>query len=324
MFGDDYKFCLNDGTRLIAQGSMQPTIVSTSPGTGGQDPSPGSGKRPQYFTLGVILLLSITTAGFAIAYFLGGKNSDPQLTDISSNQGTVAGPDTTDTGTTNSANTNANTAAPAEVEEIPRITGKTIKEKNPRLKTDISARYPQISGSRSADRFNSISEQLVRKHISDFKRELDCSAEDRFCELSIGYKTGLVTNRIISVEFGAGTDTGGAHPNSYSFVLNYDVDKQQVLSLDDLFSSSNFLGTISDYCIRKLRDQGLDYETLRDGAAPKSDNYDSWLITRSGLQITFDAYQVASYAEGPKTVTVPYSVLKNQIAPGGPISHLVK
>jgi hypothetical protein len=320
-FGDNNNFCLQDGTRLVAQGSTQPTIAVASPG--GQGPPPESGKGSQYFVWGVILLLSVIATGFAVAYFMGGKNNDPQFASTAANQFT-ASPDQTGTGAANSANTPANTAAPIEVEVNPRITAKSIKEKNSRLKTEISARYPQISGSASADKFNSISEQLVRKHISDFKRELDCSAEDRVCELSIEYKPGLVTNRIISVEFWAGTDTGGAHPNSYSFVLNYDVDKQQVLSLNDLFSASDYLGTISDYCIQRLKAQVSDYESLRDGASPKPDNYNSWLITNNGLQITFDAYQVASYAEGPKSVIVPYRVLKNQIAAGGPISHLVK
>ena len=321
IFGDDNDFCPEDGTRLVGQGSTQSTIAVTSPGSRG--PSPESGKGSQYFVWGVILLLSVIATGFAVAYFMGGKNNDPQPADTAANQFTTS-PDPTGTGAGNSANMPANTTAPIELEVNPRITAKSIKEKNSRLKTEISARYPLISGSASPDKFNSISEQLVRKHISDFKRGLDCSAEDRVCELSIEYKPALVTKRIISVEFWAGTDTGGAHPNSYSFVLNYDVDKQQVLSLNDLFSASDYLRTISDYCIKRLRDQVSDYESLRDGASSEPDNYKSWLITNNGLQITFDAYQVASYAEGPKSVIVPYSVLKNQIAAGGPISHLVK
>jgi hypothetical protein len=321
-FGDDCDFCLDDGSRLIVQGSTQPTIISTLPGAGRQGPALGPGKGSQYLVWGVIVLISITAAGFAIAYFMG-KNNDLLSANTATNQVSTS-PDKTGIGTENPANANANIAAPSESDGIPQITAKTIKEKNSRLKTDISARYPQISGSASADNFNSTSEQLVRKHISDFKRDLDCYAEDRFCELSIDHKAALVTNRIVSVQFWASFDTGGAHPNSYSFVLNYDVNRRQVLSLNELFSGSNFLGTISDYCISHLKNQVSDYETLRDGASPKSDNYKNWLITNSGLQITFDAYQVASYAEGPKTVLVPYSVLKNQIAPSGPISHLMK
>ena len=101
--------------------------------------------------------------------------------------------------------------------------------------------------------------------------------------------------------------------------------KGRELALSDLFKpNSNYLRAISDYCIRQLRNQVSDYDTLRDGAAPTANNYNGWLITRRGLSITFDAYQVAPYVEGPKDVLVPYSAIKNYAATSGPLAGLVK
>jgi len=223
-------------------------------------------------------------------------------------------------------NTMANTARPIKIGAIPRITQKIIRENDARQKIAISVRYPQISGVASAHDFNALSEQLARRHIARFKGDLDPpDADARNRELDITYKAGLIDNRLVSIDFGAGTDWGGAHPNSYSFVLNYDLGAQRELGLYDLFrSNSGYLQTISDYCIRRLRNQVTDYESLRDGAAPSLENYDSWIITRGGLSITFNAYQVASYAEGPKTVLVPWSALRGLILKGGPVSHLVR
>jgi hypothetical protein len=47
-------------------------------------------------------------------------------------------------------------------------------------------------------------------------------------------------------------------------------------------------------------------------------------ITKKGLWITFDPYQVAAYAAGPQTVLVPYSALKDIIKPDGPVATFAK
>jgi hypothetical protein len=40
------------------------------------------------------------------------------------------------------------------------------------------------------------------------------------------------------------------------------------------------------------------------------------------LEVTFNPYQVASYAEGPHTVLIPYNVLKDVIDPQGALSRI--
>ena len=208
----------------------------------------------------------------------------------------------------------------------PKVTPKAIKENNRRLKYEISARCPQISGVTAAAGFNRRAERLVRQRIATFKRDIGTPERgSRARSLEINYSVSLVSDNLISVGFDAYFETGGAHPNSYSFVLNYDLQSGRELALGDLFKpNSGYLRVISDYCIRQLRNQVSDYDTLRDGAAPTTNNYNSWLITQRGLSVTFDSYQVASYAEGPKGVLVPYSVIKNYVGPSSPIANLVK
>ena len=45
---------------------------------------------------------------------------------------------------------------------------------------------------------------------------------------------------------------------------------------------------------------------------------------KTGIGITFDAYQVGPYAAGPQFVMVPYSALKDIINPEGPIAQFAK
>jgi hypothetical protein len=63
------------------------------------------------------------------------------------------------------------------------------------------------------------------------------------------------------------------------------------------------LNVISAYCVKDLQDQSkkndmLMEDQIKEGAAPRADNYGAWTITRKGLWITFDPYQVAAYAAG--------------------------
>jgi hypothetical protein len=59
---------------------------------------------------------------------------------------------------------------------------------------------------------------------------------------------------------------------------------------------------------------------IEEGAAPAAENFEAWNISRRGLAITFDPYQVASYAEGPKHVVVPFGELKSIVRADGPLS----
>ncbi len=113
-----------------------------------------------------------------------------------------------------------------------------------------------------------------------------------------------------------------AHPGTHTRVVNYDLEKGEDLSLDQLFRpGSDYLNTIANYCIADLKKRPIDFEVNSAGAEPNSQNYGNWNITADGLLITFDEYQVAAYALGPQLVTVPWSELKSIIDPNGPIGQ---
>ena len=68
----------------------------------------------------------------------------------------------------------------------------------------------------------------------------------------------------------------------------------------------------------------LDETSIESGAGASAKNFESWTITKKGLGINFDAYQVGPYAAGPQYVLVPYSALKDMINPDGPVGQFVK
>ncbi|HEY0726565.1 MAG TPA: DUF3298 domain-containing protein [Pyrinomonadaceae bacterium] len=220
------------------------------------------------------------------------------------------------------------------------IVSKQIKESNKKLMYEIAAQYPQLSGGSNPnfEKFNQLVRGSVMKKVSGFKKDMapEEGEEPRpegsmGSDLSIAYKVALAQDDLISVQFDVGSYyQGAAHPNSYTEVINYDLKNGRQLKLSDLFKpGAKFLQPIASYCIADLKKQRATGAALTDseidsGAAPTAKNYESWTITRKGLGINFDAYQVGPYAAGPQFVMVPYAVVKDVINPEGPIAQFAK
>jgi hypothetical protein len=222
------------------------------------------------------------------------------------------------------------------------LIAKQIKENNKQLKYEIAAEYPQLTGSANPNsaKFNEAVRSLVTKKVSEFKKEMatpeqqEMSSESMGSDLNIGYTVVLAQDDLISTKIDTGSYyRGAAHPNSYSEVLNYDLKNGQALKLNDLFKpGAKYLQAISSYSIRDLKRQSkakgadgmLDDSLIEGGAAPAAKNFHSWTITKKGLGINFDSYQVGPYAAGPQYVLVPYATIKDLINVDGPIGQFVK
>jgi hypothetical protein len=233
---------------------------------------------------------------------------------------------------------------PIEFSSGVEIVTRQIKENNKKLKYEIDIQYPQLTGSGSPnyEKFNQTVRAMMTKKAGAFKAEMTSEEdpvssegvdESMGSDLNAGYTVALARDDLISILFDVGSySAGAAHPNSYSEVVNFDLRNGKQLKLADLFQpGSRYIQTLSAYCIADLKKQGkkqgeesmLDDDWVQRGAGPDPENYGSWTISRKGLEITFDSYQVAAYAAGPQHVFVPYSVLKEIIKPDGPLGPFV-
>ena len=221
------------------------------------------------------------------------------------------------------------------------LTAKQIKESNKKLMYEIAAQYPELSGGSNPnfEKFNQVVRGSVTKRVAEFKKDMaqDEGEEARpegsmGSDLTIGYEIALAQDDLVSVRFDVGSYyQGAAHPNSYTDVINYDLKNGKPLNLADLFKpGSKYLQAIATYAIADLKKQSkekdgsLPDDMIESGAGPSAKNYQSWKITRKGLGIHFDAYQVGPYAAGPYFVLVPYASLKELINPEGPIAQFAK
>jgi uncharacterized protein DUF3298/peptidoglycan-N-acetylmuramic acid deacetylase PdaC-like protein len=238
---------------------------------------------------------------------------------------------------------------PFSVHEEPiRLTGevelvsKQVKESNKKLMYEIAAQYPQFNGGNNPnfEKFNQLVRGSVMKKVTEFKKDMAPKEDEEprpegsmGSDLSIGYTVALAQDDLVSIQFDVGSYyQGAAHPNSYTEVINYDLKNGKQLKLSDLFKpGAKYLQPISTYCIADLKkrqatEQGraLTDSEIESGAGPATKNYQSWQITKKGLGINFDAYQVGPYAAGPQFVLVPYATVKDVINPEGPIAQFAK
>ncbi len=218
-----------------------------------------------------------------------------------------------------------------------RVVTKEINEADKNKKYTIDAKYPELTGAANpnAEKFNQEVRSLVTKEVQGFKKDAQEMSEEDMPDtetgsyLDLGYDLTLAKDELVSVAFGVSTySRGAAHPNHYTVVFNYDLRSGTKLKLSDLFNpGSGYLQNISRYSIDDLKRQagkdGYDEEWFETGAGAKEENYENWNISKKGLAITFDPYQVASYAEGPKNVVVPYASLKEVIKPDGALSSVM-
>jgi hypothetical protein len=219
------------------------------------------------------------------------------------------------------------------------LVSRQIKETDKKLMYEVSAQYPQLTGGNNPnfEKFNQTARALVTKKVAGFKKDMaPKDGEEPRPEgsmgstLNVGYTVIMAQDDLISVKFDVGSYyQGAAHPNSYTDVINYDLKNGKQLKLSDLFKpGAKFLQAISNYTIADLKKQGKEKGLIdgdiESGAAPLAKNYQSWNITKKGLNVTFDAYQVGPYAAGPQFVMVPYSALKEVINPEGPIAQFAR
>jgi len=219
------------------------------------------------------------------------------------------------------------------------LAAKQIKESNKKLNYEIDARYPQLTGGSNPnfEKFNQVARAAVTKQVAEFKKNVAPAEGEEpppegsmGSDLNVGYDVALAQDDLISLQLSVNSYyQGAAHPNTFTEVVNYDLKNGKPLKLADLFKpGAKYLAAIANYCIADLKKQakekGLEASEIENGAAANAKNYQSWTMTRKGLGINFDAYQVGPYAVGPQFVLVPYANLKDLINPDGPVGQFAK
>ena len=202
-----------------------------------------------------------------------------------------------------------------------KFTTRYFTESNKPKRFEMTAEYPELTG--ASPEISAKFKTAVMGRIGDFRKtmlaqtaqDLKYLAKGMNNYIEVSYDVVLANDNIVSLKFLDSEYAGGAHPNYQSFTMNVDMKTGRELQLSDLFKpDSNYLKVISEYAVADLKKRLTDMsddEWIKNGAGADADNYRSWNITKKGLLINFDPYQVAAYAAGSQEVIIPYEKLKD-------------
>lgn len=174
-----------------------------------------------------------------------------------------------------------------------------------------------------------VADSIVREEIDPFVSGLELDDPYAFgppipSTWEVTWNARFASEALVSLEFDVYVYyTGAAHPNSHTFTLNWAMADRRALELGDLFRDGTaWVDVVSERAIERIGESmgewAVGNEWVRNGAGPDPANFASWTIDPAGLRIVFDPYQVAPYAAGPQTVTIPWDALVEVLEPDGP------
>lgn len=117
----------------------------------------------------------------------------------------------------------------------------------------------------------------------------------------------------VSLVFEIWTYTGGAHGNLDIITLNYSLITGQRLNFVDIFEDvdkalSLLSGQSRKVLSRRLAGGRMD-QWILDGTTQDVNNFSSIGLTRQGVRVYFQPYQVAAWAAGAQEVDIPLEEL---------------
>ena len=108
--------------------------------------------------------------------------------------------------------------------------------------------------------------------------------------------------------------TGGAHYVREDKTIVYDKINKKYLSFDSILVPDGFLKIKpiileSIYNYAKEKNITLNEEWVNSGTTYSDENYQNFSLDENGLNINFPPYQIASWADGNITISIPYEKL---------------
>ena len=114
-------------------------------------------------------------------------------------------------------------------------------------------------------------------------------------------------------------------PVTSTETLDYDLSTGQRMVLDDIFidseSATTLLSNLAPAILQRTLGSAYNATLAIQGTTPQSSNWNNWAITKAGLKVIFDQYQVTP---GPDVVSivVPWSQLTSIMNETGPVARL--
>lgn len=111
--------------------------------------------------------------------------------------------------------------------------------------------------------------------------------------------------------------TGGAHPNTHTVFLNFDLDSGQLLDWADVLADSLGFVHLAEAAFREVWDIADD-ANLDEAGFFWGESFHppaNFSLEEKGLRLYYNTYEIAPYALGPTDYILPYDQLQEVLKP---------
>lgn len=172
---------------------------------------------------------------------------------------------------------------------------------------------------------------MARTEMASFRKnlqEVGAAPPDNpmKASLDLSYEVVFQGPSLSSLYVSGSSDFAGAHPSVLQRALLINP-QGNALSAEQCFrKGGGWRKLLRDYCRARLKQRLKDGDPdwISKGTDATSENYQVVLPLAKQLRVIFTDYQVTSHAEGPQEVLVPYSVLRPEIDPKGPLAFALQ
>ena len=122
---------------------------------------------------------------------------------------------------------------------------------------------------------------------------------------------------VLSIKLETYIFTGGAHGYSVTRLLNFDKKKNIALENWELFNDPEGFKHLAELKFKIQEDIPQNGTINSTGLMFENDEFylpNNIGFTKNGLQLIYNQYEVASYADGPMSITLPYAEIRNYLA----------
>lgn len=161
-------------------------------------------------------------------------------------------------------------------------------------------------------------QSLAGAFIASYEKLQKEEPQERFgWEAQVSAREIYRSERIVNIELDHYTFTGGAHGYSGKRSLIFDMETGKHLSNHDLFKDVNAFRAFAEVKFRQkfkipssapINSAGFMFEE------EKFNLPETVFFTGKGLLLYYNTYEIASYAEGPRELLLPYAEINGFLA----------
>lgn len=156
-------------------------------------------------------------------------------------------------------------------------------------------------------------DSIADAYIWEFEQLMEETPDYPFAwEIDIEGSVMYHSPKVLSVGLNAYSYTGGAHPNIFLDLLNFDLSSGEKLTLSDLFNDKIKLRMVVENKFREVREiePSVSIEEAGFFWGESFTLPENFALQEEGVYFHYNPYEAAAYALGSTEFTIPYEDLE--------------